>query len=112
MGSLPAPVCSKLLERYGNEYYQTSVCSMQGYRETMEDSSVVAISLPNHPNYGLFGIFDGHSGVYYLLTVHTFGKSYNYIHAIHVTRYNHMPNTQVPKRLIFYQKIYQMRLTN
>ena len=60
MGQSTAPVCSKLLERHENEYYQVSGCSMQGYRQSMQDSSV----LSNHPEYGLFGIFDGHKGVY------------------------------------------------
>ena len=71
MGSLlTAPVCSKLLERYENENYQASVCSMQGYRETMEDAIVVNVSLSNHPEYGLFGIFDGHCGVYILMYIY------------------------------------------
>lgn len=33
---------------------------MQGWRNTMEDSHIAAISLDN--NVQLFGVFDGHGG--------------------------------------------------
>eukprot|EP01084_Bolivina_argentea_P218970 371471_1 len=62
MGNLAAPIRSKLFNRYGNEHYQVCVCSMQGYRASMEDSHVVELSFKHHPEYSLFGIFDGHNG--------------------------------------------------
>ena len=40
-----------------------SVCTWAaGYREFMEDSETIELSLPNHPNTGFFAVFDGHSG--------------------------------------------------
>ena len=62
MGNLPSPICSKVFERYGNDYYRVSVCSMQGYRHTMEDEHIVQMTLKKHPEYSLFGVFDGHNG--------------------------------------------------
>eukprot|EP01084_Bolivina_argentea_P307552 531609_1 len=62
MGNLPAPIRSKLFNRYGNKHYQTCVCSMQGYRANMEDSHLVHLSFKSHPLYSLFAIFDGHNG--------------------------------------------------
>lgn len=35
---------------------------MQGYRNEMEDHHAVHLSMPNHENAALFGVFDGHSG--------------------------------------------------
>ncbi|ETO31335.1 hypothetical protein RFI_05784, partial [Reticulomyxa filosa] len=67
MGNLPSPVRSKFFERAGNEYLKVSVCSSQGFRAHMEDSHIVSMSLSNHPNYHLFGIFDGHNGFFIFL---------------------------------------------
>ena len=67
MGNLPAPIRSKLFERYGSEYYQTSVCAMQGFRTSMEDQHLIKLSLTNHPQYSLFAIFDGHNGMFELI---------------------------------------------
>lgn len=38
------------------------VGSMQGLRETMEDEHVVLHSLPKHPDFGFYAVFDGHHG--------------------------------------------------
>lgn len=69
MGNLPSPICSKVFERYGNEYYRVAVCSMQGYRHTMEDEHIVQMRLKKHPDYSLFGVFDGHNGTLIILFV-------------------------------------------
>lgn len=53
---LPKPVISKDIERYGNQYFNVAVASMNGYRERMEDSH----SVDFHPTYGFFAVFDGH----------------------------------------------------
>lgn len=62
MGNLASPIRSKLFNRHGNEHYRVSVCAMQGYRASMEDAHLVNLSFDNHPEYSLFGIFDGHNG--------------------------------------------------
>lgn len=62
MGNLQMPICSKLFERYGNDYYQVAACSMQGFRSTMEDAHLISLELNRHKEYALFGIFDGHNG--------------------------------------------------
>ena len=62
MGNLASPIRSKLFNRYGNEHYRVSVCAMQGYRANMEDAHSVCLSFDDHPEYSLFGIFDGHNG--------------------------------------------------
>jgi len=62
MKRLTYPIRSKYFERSGNNYVKVSLCSLQGRRINMEDSHVVRLTLPNHPDYSLFGIFDGHNG--------------------------------------------------
>ena len=59
---LSAPIRSKWVERGGDLYHHASVVSMQGYREHMEDSHILELSLKNHSNISLFGVFDGHNG--------------------------------------------------
>jgi len=59
---LSHPVTSKRLYRIGNESYRVGMATMHGWRETMEDDHTVELSLPKHPDYAFFGIFDGHSG--------------------------------------------------
>jgi len=64
MGNLAFPLRSKLFERFGDNNVKVSVCTMQGYRSTMEDAHVVQLSLDNHKHSqtSLYGIFDGHNG--------------------------------------------------
>jgi len=60
---LPHPVQSQLLQRRGNKLYRAGTASMHGFRISMEDAHVVIPSLSEtHPEAGLFGVFDGHSG--------------------------------------------------
>eukprot|EP00667_Euglena_gracilis_P012415 EG_transcript_12752 len=55
---LNQPITSKVVERDGNETYRVAVAAMNGHREAMEDAHCIEC----HPTYGLFGVFDGHSG--------------------------------------------------
>eukprot|EP00760_Papus_ankaliazontas_P017479 PhM_4_TR1727/c1_g1_i1/m.30574/K04461/PPM1B, PP2CB; protein phosphatase 1B len=58
---LPKPVTTKVLERKGNKFYAVGGCSMNGFRENMEDAHCVHFDANNGPqNWGMFGIFDGH----------------------------------------------------
>mmetsp|Transcript_5942 Transcript_5942/g.8888 ORF Transcript_5942/g.8888 Transcript_5942/m.8888 type:complete len:461 (+) Transcript_5942:317-1699(+) len=60
---LPHPVRSKWIERYGNEKYTVASAEMQGWRAHMEDAKNVCLKLSErHPNYSLFGVYDGHAG--------------------------------------------------
>jgi len=61
-GFLSQPLTSKILQRRGNKNIKIGASVMQGWRENMEDSHIVELSLPNHPNHSLFGVFDGHCG--------------------------------------------------
>lgn len=54
-------ITAKPIEQYMNDIYiATSIC-MQGARPSMEDTHIIKLSLQNHPEYAVFGIFDGHS---------------------------------------------------
>jgi len=55
-------VDAKILRRCGSERLRVGSCATNGKREAMEDAHMEVLSLPNHPNVALFGIFDGHSG--------------------------------------------------
>jgi len=59
---LSRPVSSKQLYRLGNKYFRVGAASMHGWRETMEDSHTIQLSMEKHPDSAFFGIFDGHSG--------------------------------------------------
>eukprot|EP01084_Bolivina_argentea_P257087 433048_1 len=59
MGNVYGPCQSKT---YANDYYSAGLCSMRGCRSTMEDSHCVYLSIPNHPTYSLFAVFDGFNG--------------------------------------------------
>jgi|UniRef100_A0A7S4GIL3 protein phosphatase len=52
------PITSKVVEREGNEQYTAAVAAMNGFRESMEDAHCMVCT----SKYGLFGVFDGHSG--------------------------------------------------
>eukprot|EP00668_Euglena_longa_P000666 GGOE01000808.1.p1 GENE.GGOE01000808.1~~GGOE01000808.1.p1 ORF type:complete len:559 (+),score=174.84 GGOE01000808.1:29-1678(+) len=56
--ALPLAVTSKYVERFGNQHFRGAAVSMQGWRRDMEDSHVMDCK----DAYGLFGVFDGHSG--------------------------------------------------
>jgi len=59
---LSHPVSSKRLYRLGDKNFRVGLATMHGWRETMEDSHSIHLSLEKHPDSGYFGIFDGHSG--------------------------------------------------
>merc|ERR1711991_25570 len=61
-GILSSPVACSVVQRKGNETFKVGASWMQGYREFMEGSETIELSLPNHPNTGFFAVFDGHSG--------------------------------------------------
>jgi protein phosphatase len=53
---LPKPITSKVVERTGNSHVAAAVCSINGYRTTMEDSHAMILE-----DRMFFGVFDGHS---------------------------------------------------
>jgi len=59
---LSQPLTSKVLQRRGNKYFKIGAASMQGWRDGMEDSHTILMSLPGHENAGYFGVYDGHCG--------------------------------------------------
>jgi len=59
---LSHPITSKRLYRTGNDSYRIGMATMHGWRETMEDAHTIELSLPHHPGWAFFGIYDGHSG--------------------------------------------------
>eukprot|EP01122_Echinamoeba_exundans_P010540 TRINITY_DN3969_c0_g3_i1.p1 TRINITY_DN3969_c0_g3~~TRINITY_DN3969_c0_g3_i1.p1 ORF type:complete len:437 (+),score=107.28 TRINITY_DN3969_c0_g3_i1:125-1312(+) len=59
---LSHPIQSKMLFRHGDAKFRVGGASMQGYRPEMEDAESIHLSLKNHPNIALFGVFDGHNG--------------------------------------------------
>eukprot|EP00484_Ammonia_sp_Unknown_P022067 CAMPEP_0197037662 /NCGR_PEP_ID=MMETSP1384-20130603/14807_1 /TAXON_ID=29189 /ORGANISM="Ammonia sp." /LENGTH=770 /DNA_ID=CAMNT_0042467991 /DNA_START=141 /DNA_END=2453 /DNA_ORIENTATION=+ len=56
------PITSRLFERYMDKHYEATSCSLQGYRDAMEDEHVIYFNLKNNPNCSVFGVFDGHGG--------------------------------------------------
>ena len=63
-GVLPKPVTTKVLERRGNDLFRVGLCSMNGYREHMEDAHIIHFE-PKDRSHGssswaMFGVFDGH----------------------------------------------------
>lgn len=61
---LDTPITEKNPESGKNEMAAWGVCSMQGWRCSMEDAHIAtAIDLPKSKTKGmLFGVFDGHGG--------------------------------------------------
>lgn len=53
---LPKPITSKVVERSGNNVVSCGVCSINGFRTTMEDSHSIILG-----DRMFFGVFDGHS---------------------------------------------------
>jgi protein phosphatase len=54
---LPKPIMSKVIERVGNEHVNGAVCSINGFRNAMEDAHVMLLA----EDRMIFGVFDGHS---------------------------------------------------
>ena len=59
--NLAEPITKKIFKNYEDENIRVGICLMQGWRKTMEDTS---LTMPNFDGKGnsLFGIFDGHGG--------------------------------------------------
>eukprot|EP00349_Pseudokeronopsis_sp_Brazil_P001236 CAMPEP_0202956384 /NCGR_PEP_ID=MMETSP1396-20130829/887_1 /ASSEMBLY_ACC=CAM_ASM_000872 /TAXON_ID= /ORGANISM="Pseudokeronopsis sp., Strain Brazil" /LENGTH=214 /DNA_ID=CAMNT_0049673365 /DNA_START=18 /DNA_END=662 /DNA_ORIENTATION=+ len=57
---LTAPKRDKEVENGENNKVKFGACSMQGWRNTQEDSHIAEINLPN--GEAVFGVFDGHGG--------------------------------------------------
>eukprot|EP01083_Nonionella_stella_P273490 927721_1 len=52
-------------ETYFDKLYNCNVYAHQGYqRRQMQDTYKVCLAIPNHPEYALFGVFDGFNGDY------------------------------------------------
>eukprot|EP00483_Globobulimina_turgida_P003410 UN03416 len=45
-----------------NHLYEYALRATIGQRREMQDRNTICVSLPKHPLYSLFGIFDGFSG--------------------------------------------------
>ncbi|KAF1743855.1 hypothetical protein MXB_5506, partial [Myxobolus squamalis] len=61
--SLPTPITDKKNEEGSNDQLKYSVCSMQGWRNNMEDDHAVCLSFSEeHPDWSYFSVFDGHAG--------------------------------------------------
>lgn len=54
---LPKPILSKVVDRVGSDKVAAACCSINGYRNSMEDAHV----LNTGPDRMMFGVFDGHS---------------------------------------------------
>lgn len=54
---LPKPIISKVVDRIGNNQVAASCCSINGFRNSMEDAHTMKI----YDDRMLFGVFDGHS---------------------------------------------------
>jgi len=62
---LEEPIKDKLSEDYENEFFEVGVCSMQGWRNHMEDAHIADLNLVKCNNdsiKAIFGVFDGHGG--------------------------------------------------
>jgi len=55
---LPKAVESTVVERRSSQAFRLGVCEMNGWRKNMEDAHVIITK----PDWGFFGIFDGHGG--------------------------------------------------
>mmetsp|Transcript_79587 Transcript_79587/g.165300 ORF Transcript_79587/g.165300 Transcript_79587/m.165300 type:complete len:817 (-) Transcript_79587:23-2473(-) len=57
-GTLPKAVETLTVERHAGPLFRVGMAEMNGLRKSMEDSHVVVTK----PNWGFFGVFDGHGG--------------------------------------------------
>ena len=60
---LSSPKQKKYTSHGENSILKYAVCSMQGWRRTMEDSHLVALDLGTNKDTHIFGVFDGHGGI-------------------------------------------------
>jgi protein phosphatase len=54
---LPKPILSKVVERFGDTRVQGAVCSVNGYRNSMEDDHCCVVAEDRF----IIGVFDGHT---------------------------------------------------
>lgn len=59
--NLAEPISKKIYKSYEDENIRVGICLMQGWRKTMEDTSLAMPNFDGQEN-SLFGIFDGHGG--------------------------------------------------
>ena len=59
--NLAEPIKKKIFKNYEDENMRVGICLMQGWRKTMEDTSLAMPNFDGQEN-SLFGIFDGHGG--------------------------------------------------
>ena len=57
---LNSPLDAKLINYSSNTNISCTTVEMQGFRMEMEDAKIVCLSLYNHPETAVFGVFDGH----------------------------------------------------
>ena len=59
---LSSPKMEKEFFSGENEILKYGLCSMQGWRRTMEDTHLIKLNVGTNNNTHIFGIFDGHGG--------------------------------------------------
>mmetsp|Transcript_52282 Transcript_52282/g.131268 ORF Transcript_52282/g.131268 Transcript_52282/m.131268 type:complete len:476 (-) Transcript_52282:229-1656(-) len=59
---LSMSIDNKVIKRRGNGFLTVAEAGMQGFRDSMEDSSCMELSLPSRPSTSILGVFDGHAG--------------------------------------------------
>ena len=59
--NLAEPISKKIYKSYEDENIRVGICLMQGWRKTMEDTTLAMPNFDGQEN-SLFGIFDGHGG--------------------------------------------------
>ena len=62
---LTEPITTKEFEELTSPRYQALAGSMQGWRVTMEDAHILCKESGDDP--AVFGVFDGHGGIFYCL---------------------------------------------
>ena len=60
--SLSTPNLEKTINNGFNNDLEFGICSVQGYRPTMEDTFFSAVNIGEDKNLSLFGVCDGHGG--------------------------------------------------
>ena len=59
--NLAEPITKKIYKNYQEKNMRVGICLMQGWRKTMEDTTLTLPNFDGQEN-SLFGIFDGHGG--------------------------------------------------
>lgn len=56
------PITSRVFDHHRSAHFEAAACSLQGYRDNMEDQHLIRFELRNHADCSVFGVFDGHGG--------------------------------------------------